>query len=546
MRRSLMIFIGIFLFVMYAVPITQAIVEVGRGNRIQIFDLVQDTFVTPIKREKTTRRLLTNIRQRLDSAAQEAAKTTGAVASEWDSKKAQDHIDEALVDAAEFKKTVQTVNRHVTINPASSSLLPIEPYLASLDSLLGFMRNGGAAAAAEKRCLAIRTETEKFLLKYPEPRPLTAGALIIKNLPHIFWDAKYLRPYEKEMENTSVFTAGMRPIMFFVRYALYQDLGEKGVLGKDGWFFYKQDVDYLVRPYIRDKRSVIVDPNDKVVTDNPIQAITTFKKQLESFGVDLLVVIVPGKPSIYPEMIVPGLKAQRIGLGGNSRHMINDLRAAGVECVDLFSVFVNDRNRDSAGCEPMYLQKDTHWKARGVRLAAASVAQRVKQYPWYEAGTTEYAIDSVTIDRVGDIGVMTTLTSFKAHELAMMFAPEKTLCYQVFQVQRDERGAETGRTLYKDEFRSSKILVLGDSFSRIYQGDEPRGAGWIAHFAHDLSQPVASIVSDGGASTLVRESLARKPNLLKNKKLVVWEVVERDFRYGNEGWKDVPIQVAEK
>ena len=60
----------------------------------------------------------------------------------------------------------------------------------------------------------------------------------------------------------------------------------------------------------------------------------------------------------------------------------------------------------------------------------------------------------------------------------------------------------------------------------------------------DLSQPIASLVNDGGASTLVRRSLARNPRLLKGKKLVIWEVVERDFRFGEEGWKDVEMEVT--
>ena len=109
---------------------------------------------------------------------------------------------------------------------------------------------------------------------------------------------------------------------------------------------------------------------------------------------------------------------------------------------------------------------------------------------------------------------------------------------------RDSLGSETGRVPYKDDFHSSQILLLGDSFSRIFQTDEPRCAGWIAHIAYELSQPIASIVNDGGASTLVRQSLAHRANLLKGKKLVVWEIVERDFRFGSEGWKDVPLQVT--
>jgi hypothetical protein len=98
---------------------------------------------------------------------------------------------------------------------------------------------------------------------------------------------------------------------------------------------------------------------------------------------------------------------------------------------------------------------------------------------------------------------------------------------------------DTVKTPFKDDFRKSKILILGDSFSRIYQTDAPVNAGWIAHFAKNISRPVASIVSDGGASTLVREKLARKAGVLKGKKLLIWEFVERDLRFGAEGWKTI-------
>ena len=76
---------------------------------------------------------------------------------------------------------------------------------------------------------------------------------------------------------------------------------------------------------------------------------------------------------------------------------------------------------------------------------------------------------------------------------------------------------------------------------RIYEQDEPQSAGFIAHLAYELGQPVASIVNDGGASTLVRQELHRRPRLFVNKKLVIWEFVERDIRFGTEGWQPVPL-----
>jgi hypothetical protein len=82
---------------------------------------------------------------------------------------------------------------------------------------------------------------------------------------------------------------------------------------------------------------------------------------------------------------------------------------------------------------------------------------------------------------------------------------------------------------------------MGDSFLRIYEQDEPGSAGLIAHLARELKQPLASIVNDGGASTLVRQDLARRPRLLANKGLVIWEFVERDIRDGTEGWQAVPL-----
>ena len=88
---------------------------------------------------------------------------------------------------------------------------------------------------------------------------------------------------------------------------------------------------------------------------------------------------------------------------------------------------------------------------------------------------------------------------------------------------------------------AAQVLVLGDSFLRIYEQDEPGAAGFIAHLARELRQPLASVVNDGGASTLVRQELYRRPTLLQHKRVVVWEFVDRDIRFGIEGWQQVPL-----
>jgi len=377
--------------------------------------------------------------------------------------------------------------------------------------------------------------------EYPKRSIITLPLLAIGGWRYILWNDRYLRPYEKELENSSVFAIAGRPVMQFLRYVLFRDLGDKGVLGTQGWFFYRPDVDFLVKPDVLDPRSIMVDPNDKKISVDPLGAIVRFKTQLQSAGIDLLMVIMPGKPSIYPDLLSQSIPVSAAGVLSHSQRMMNDLRQAGVEVLDLFGPFANERLHDAEAGDSLYLREDTHWKGRAVRLAARLLAGRIEQYPWYRPGSTEYAIDSVTVDRIGDVAVMTTLPAEKVRRFYGGFIPEKTRCYQVYRITRDSSGAVSERSLYKDDYRNSQVLLLGDSFSRIYQTDEPGSAGWIAHLAFELSQPIASLVNDGGASTLVRQSLARNPKLLKGKKLVVWEVVERDFRFGEDGWKNVAI-----
>jgi lysophospholipase L1-like esterase len=342
------------------------------------------------------------------------------------------------------------------------------------------------------------------------------------------------------MEKSSVFATNIRPLLLSSYYALYGDLGDKGVQGRNGWIFYRPDIDYLVKPSVVDSRYHFYDPNDTPMRDSIIDTIVAFRDQLAAKGIDLLVVIMPGKPSIYPDLLNPSMANKSLEKFGPSQDIMVELKKRNVDVVDLFSALANERKRDGVAGDSIYLRTDTHFKSRGVLAVASAVAQSVNQYPWFENGDSEYIIDSVDVLRSGDIAEMTTPDT-KLKCLKFSFAPEKTRCYQVYRISRDESGNELQRSLYKDDYQKSKVLVLGDSFSRIYQTDEPRSAGWISHLAKELRQPVASIVNDGGASTLVRKTLERKSSVLRGKKLVIWEIVERDFRYGADGWKNVKL-----
>lgn len=531
------------------VPIAQAVYELKKIKRIQAFEMIEDATVVPYQRAKT----MAAAAQRLDVQAQalSAAVTKAAGDSVFDGSAFSTQTDEIGFALGELQKSAETINRYVKEKATTPEMHEIIVLQKGLDSLSKAISNASTAQEALAVSTAYEVRAKALVAKHPKPTTASAFPLIVKNLPNMFWDAVYLRPYEKEMENTSIFAVAARPVMLFTRYAIFQDLGDKALLGQKNWFFYKPDVQFLSKPYILAARnylpehSNVADPNLLSVKEEPIKKIALFRDELKRLGIDLIVVVLPTKASVYPEVLNPKISKDLSGKLSHSTKSIAELRAMGVECVDLFSEFAKERQNDERAGDSLYLAKDTHWRGRGVRCAAKAVADRIKQYSWYTPGTTTFEIDTIMVDRVGDIGSMTKITDVKFHDLRTIFPVEATKCYQVYKVENDSAGNQISRALYRDDYARSQVLLLGDSFSRIYQTDAPMSAGWISHIAAELEQPIASIVSDGGASTLVRETLARKVNVLRNKKVVVWEFVERDFRYGAEGWKDIKLDLKQ-
>ncbi|MCI0535612.1 MAG: hypothetical protein L0Z50_10335, partial [Verrucomicrobiales bacterium] len=196
----------------------------------------------------------------------------------------------------------------------------------------------------------------------------------------------------------------------------------------------------------------------------------------------------------------------------------------GVDVVDLFALYRDARRASTA---PLYLAQDSHWSPAGMELAAAAVAQRILARDGLAGGPVSYDTRPVPMHRLGDIARMS-----RSPEIEKRITPEPVASAQV--IRRDTAA------LYADD-PASEVLVLGDSFLRMYQQDEPGGAGFVAHLARALGRPLASIINDGGASTLVRQELFCRPQLLAHAKVVVWEFVERDLRLGTEGWQVVPL-----
>jgi hypothetical protein len=150
------------------------------------------------------------------------------------------------------------------------------------------------------------------------------------------------------------------------------------VPGADGWLFYNQDVDYLLDPPYTDERfykgtfDTLV-AGKRVNLRNPLVAMEDFRAQLAARGIKLLLVPIPGKPSIYPDKLYAGFRGEAVSptLG-----LLEDLKRRGFETVDLFTPLMRAK---AEGRFQLYLKRDTHWTPQGLEIAADVLAARIKE-----------------------------------------------------------------------------------------------------------------------------------------------------------------------
>jgi alginate O-acetyltransferase complex protein AlgJ len=290
--------------------------------------------------------------------------------------------------------------------------------------------------------------------------------------------------------------------------------GSKALAGSDGFLFFKNGLDYVVGG----------DLGKQPAGKNPLPIIVEFQKMLASHGVDFLFVPVPTKEEIFPDKLDPAGRA-RVGQVVNpfSRKLLADLAAQGVEAVDLLPELLAARARDKRGEEPLYQRQDTHWTDRGLRLAAELVAKRIKAYPWYAELAThgrKFRTRPAAFTRFGD------LHSRLPEAEKARYKPESLHAQQVL--------ADGGQPY--DDDADSPIVVLGDSFTGVYELTESEHAGVSAHVARDVAFPVDLVMSYGGGPNVRQKLMRRGVEGLQGKKLVVWMMTARDLYNYWEDW----------
>ena len=289
----------------------------------------------------------------------------------------------------------------------------------------------------------------------------------------------------------------------------------KAVAGKNGFLFYRNSLEYVAGGDLEAQRK----------GKNPLPIIVEFKNELDRAGVDFLFVPVPTKVEIYPENLGPNFKVET-GQVVNPyfRKFLHALADKGIEVVDLLPAFLAAKSAESGDAQPLFQHQDTHWSDRGLRLAADILSQRIKKYPWYtELAKHSQAFDvrETSFTRFGD------LQSRLPEAEQKKYRPETLLAHQVLRADKQP---------YDDD-PDSPVVLLGDSFTGVYELTDAEHSGVSAHIARGISYPLDLVMSYGGGPNVRQKLLRRGEGSLRTKKLVIWMMTARDLYNYWEDWE---------
>jgi alginate O-acetyltransferase complex protein AlgJ len=268
----------------------------------------------------------------------------------------------------------------------------------------------------------------------------------------------------------------------------YLHLGnEKVFLGRDGWLYYRPDVDYLTAgafPVTASESSA----GCGVRACSPISAIKAFRDDLAKRGITLLVVPVPVKPLIEPEHLsIRHSKIHEPLQNPSYASFVEKLHSLGIEVMDPTALLLS--RKKSTG-KAQYLERDTHWTPDAMEAVSESLAERIRalsplDFPRPTNATMEY----IAVHQTGDLTGMLDLP-----KSAPLFADQEVTIRPI----RNRDGT------HWNPDPSSPVLLLGDSFTRIFSAEDlnwGRDAGLAEHLSLRLGRNIDLLAINGNLNS---------------------------------------------
>jgi alginate O-acetyltransferase complex protein AlgJ len=187
---------------------------------------------------------------------------------------------------------------------------------------------------------------------------------------------------QSQVERALPLRAAMIATANGIRYVLLRGTGEDVRLGHDGWLFLADELRFT-----RDSERLLRQRLDAAV------AVT---EALAARGILLVIALVPDKARVHAEALrggeIPAEHPRRYG------QALSFLRSRDVTTVDLLTPLARGAREG-----PVYYRTDTHWNARGARIAASSIATDLGGAGIALPRTRFRTIEGDERDRAGDL-----------------------------------------------------------------------------------------------------------------------------------------------
>ena len=296
---------------------------------------------------------------------------------------------------------------------------------------------------------------------------------------------------------------------------LVASAGDNAVLeGKNGWLFLKEELRHLSYSAF----------SGETMASDPLPAIVDFNKQLRAINIDLLLVFIPPKALVYPDML-PGKFTEDMAeaLTTPYKDLYAKLSGNGVAVLDLLPLYQQARS----SVQP-YCKTDSHYSGDGIELLVQQLEKAVSEKVWYSGVSKhKYTKKNKEISIIGDLS--TLLGSEIRETLTLGFIKNS--------------GAEQSVAPDPD----SPLLLLGDSHTLVFSvgGDlHSSGAGLFDNLTAALQFPIDRIGVRGSGATPSRIRLYQRsrknPQFLNGKKMVIWCLSGRELT-GTGGWRKIPV-----
>jgi len=334
--------------------------------------------------------------------------------------------------------------------------------------------------------------------------------------------------FERALEHESLLGRSLRPPAQRVLTGWLGAGNERVYRGRDGWLFYRPDVEYVTGRGFLDpaqlrRRVAAASEWTAPPQPDPREAIRQFQRGLEARGITLVVMPTPLKPGVHPEMLARRY-ADATGVLQNPsyRAFVEDLRRDGVLVFDPSEALAAARR---AG--PQFLMTDTHWRPETMEAVAELLGGFIAAHARLPATADPgYRLERPEVRNTGDIARMLDLPDDDR-----LFPPEAVYLRRVLRPDGSPWRSS----------RDADVILLGDSFSNIY-ALESMGWGTSAGFAEQLSyvlrRPVDRLVQNDDGAFATRVMLQRDPGRLDGKRVVVYQFAARELAFGD--WKVIP------